>query len=253
MTGSGGALVLAAVTTPDFFPDTADGVIVPTVGMHYYAVQLENGGPLAGTGYTPGATTSGSLTASRSGSPAAINQWTANLFTSTQSCRSDGPNSNHMSCTTTFRCLTNLCYVLDANLSLTGGCALDHTSNSLAVGSQDTCDGSSYASFTGIGVDVRFDADPYVVAMRMTNGSLNFGLSQAAKLVVGGTLLGIALLIFGVGCPLLSLQPPAPADQATAVAAYHACRGTAPNGVGAAPAAYIGSYAINGTPTAFSR
>jgi len=236
VTGSGGTLVLAAVTTPDVFPDTADGVIQPTVGMRYFAAQAADGGPIAGADFSSGATTSGSLTAE-----AAVSPWSASLFTSTQTCQSDGPNSNHMSCTSKYRCLTAVCFVLDANLSLTGGCALDRTSNSLAVGSQDTCDGKGFVSFAGTGVDVRFAADPYVVAMRLTNGSLNFGLSQAAKLVVGGTLLGIAVLVFGIGCPFLAAQPPAPADLATTVAAYHACRGKAfaSGGAGAAPAAFV--------------
>ena len=237
VTGSGGTLALTAVTSPDVFPDTADGVIVPSVGMHYFAAEQADGAPIAGAGYSSGAITSGNLTAA-----AALSQWSASLFTSTQTCQSDGPNSNHMSCTTKYRCLSALCFVLDANLSFTGGCALDRTSNSLAVSGQDTCDGSGFVSFTGTGVDVRFAADPYIVAMRMTNGSLNFGLSQAAKLVVGGTLLGIAILVFAIGCPLLAAQPPAPADMDTAVAAYHACRETAVSGgsgAAAAPAAYI--------------
>ena len=247
VTGSGGTLALVAVTAPDVFPDTADGVIVPTVGLHYYAVQT-SGGPIAGASYSSGAMTSGNETASRGAGPPAVNPWTASLFTFTQSCSSDGPNSNHMSCTKTYYCLTALCFVLDANLSLTGGCALDRTSNSLAVASQDRCDGNGYVSFAGTGVDVRFADDPYVVAMRMTNGSLNFGLSQAAKLVVGGTLLGMALVIFLIGCPCLAAQPPAPADHATAVAAYHACRGAAASGfgAGAAPAPDLGAYATNG-------
>jgi hypothetical protein len=199
--------------------------------MRYFATE-SGGSPVAGAGFSSGATTSGAETAARGGGPAVINQWTTSLFSSTQSCHSDGQNSNHQSCTTTNRCLSALCFVLDANLSLTGGCAVDRTSNSLSIGGQDTCDGSS-STFAGMGVDVRSAADPYVVAMRLTNGSLNFGVSQAAKLVVGGTLLGVALLIFGIGCPFLAARPPAPVDAATAVASYHAHRGAAYSGGGA--------------------
>ena len=201
--GSGGALALVANTALDRFPDTADGVQLPTSTVRFSA----RGAVVAGASFSAGMVTSGTENATLGGA-AVVNAWSTKLFTTKTACSS---SNGRQSCTTTTRCLTSLCLALDDSLRLASGCALDKTVDLVGAGGLTPCDSGVYYSFGDLPVDVRSSADPYVVAFLLTNGSLDFGISQGIKAVVGGVLFAFGLLVLAGGCPLLARQPPAPA------------------------------------------
>jgi hypothetical protein len=74
---------------------------------------------------------------------------------------------------------------------------------------------SSTQQFSSFDVTVRASTDPFVKALQLTNGSLNFGLTVAQKIAYGiGFLVAGGLLTFlvcgGIYCELCGCPPPPP-------------------------------------------
>ena len=187
----------------DPFPDTGGGVVVPTLGVHYEATF----GIFTPRSFSPGATDSltvNTVTAAGDSrvSPAAGLQ----LFMQKSETSGSG-SSRHTS--TYFYCLSAICAAVNDAGQITGGCARDDNLDSVSITglSQSNCNSNTYSTFV-VPVAVRSDRDPYVIAMQATRGTLNFGLSQSSKLVVGAVCLGVGALIFISLCLCIKSQAP---------------------------------------------
>lgn len=251
VSGDGGTVSLALVTTLDSYPD-ADGLVLPTVGLHYVGQSGSASSPVAGANFdgTGGSPTSGSQSAGRAGAAPVANPWTARRFFQRTTCSSSGKSGQ--SCSTNYWRLSGFCFVLDANLAPAGGCALDGTASALSVAEMAKCDGPGYYTFS-VPADVRSPDDPFVVMMRATNGSKNFGITQIAKVICGAVFLAAGALMCASGCLCLRGLPAPPKAAyglghrplpgGDAAMAYHAA-GAAPRGAAVLPAAAGVPYAI---------
>ena len=251
VSGDGGTVALAQVTTLDVYPD-ADGLVLPTVGLHYAGQSGSPSSPVAGANFDGigGSPTSGSQSAGHAGAAPVANGWAAKRFYQRTTCSSTKYGS---SCNTNYWRLSGFCFVIDANLASAGGCALDDTADGLSIAEMTKCDGSGYFTFS-VPVDVRSPDDPYVNMMRATNGSKNFGISQAAKVICGAVFLAAGVVICAGGCLCLRCQPAPPkAAYAAAPAGQHFpgdaaisfyAPGAAPRGAAAMAVAGVVPYAI---------
>jgi hypothetical protein len=90
-----------------------------------------------------------------------------------------------------------------------GGCNWDKDSH-ISWNSWKGVPSSGPFSFQGVRFSARSDKDPFVVALQITDGSLDFGPASAIKLGVGLAFLLTALAIFQVQCSKLNGLPPPP-------------------------------------------
>jgi len=68
----------------------------------------------------------------------------------------------------------------------------NYVCNAYEVGQLSLSSSPPPANFEGVDIVVRSEDDPYIVAGNLTNGSMNFGLSRAAKIA-------IAIVFFAIG------------------------------------------------------
>ena len=195
--GAGGSLLLPANTAPDAYPDAA-GLTLPTVAMHYQANALPTA-PLAARAYANGAMASVVVNISGTLSP-----WTIPLFTKTSSTENGRQKERY------YR-LQALCFTANANNQATGGCA---PGDGWVPQLMTSCGSSDFVNFQGITIDVRQENDPYVKAMRVTKGTLQFGVSQDVKIIVGAVLTALGLLLHLGTCACIR-GPAAPSPQHT--------------------------------------
>lgn len=196
VSGTGGELVLPHTLAPDDYPDAA-GIDRPTVNIHYTTTS-PGGRPIAARGFVEGASTTLSLLVERAATPGVVasSSFSVPLFAVDR-----GKNS------ITYKCLASICVTVGDDLTVLSGCAIGdgYTKHQLSG-----CDSNRESSFT-IPIDVRSEADPYVKAMRVTAGSLRFGLTMAEKALVGGLLLGVCVVLLAAACARTGqLAPPPP-------------------------------------------
>jgi hypothetical protein len=195
-------LSLPAVTTADSYPDS-DGLNIPSVFIHYAAATGSSSVPIAARKFNRDASVNLFVTISSISSP---NGTTTMLPVSLFS------KDNRLSA---------LCFTVDAFSSppfkVSGGCAAGDGQDSTAFKGDKS--GTTFAVY----IDVRSEADPYVTAMRVTRGSLFFGVSQIVKAIVGGVLTLASLILYAASCmrlhrtpepePVISFLPFLPANE----------------------------------------
>ena len=198
--GSESALVRS--TAVDSFPDTADGVIVPTVGIHWGST-FEIFSP---RGFSLDTTVTLTVTSNNGTDPPRVSQ-AGGLHLFAKKTTTSGSGSSQRT-TTTYYCLTSICAAINDAGQITEGCASDENTGSAAIAGLSTsnCGSDVYRSFS-VPVTVRSNRDPYVVAMQETGGTLQFGLSNPTKLVVGVSLLVCGVVIFSTLCICISRMP----------------------------------------------
>lgn len=189
VTGDGGLLVLPASAAADSYPD-ADGLHLPIADNIHYAATSPAGVPIASRSFNADEKTS--VIVSINGTLTTIDN--IPLF------RVERSNKK-----TTYKRLSSLCFTVNAQRVVDGGCAKDDGWISNAW--QD-CDPNIAASFK-IAIDVRSIDDPFVKAMRVTAGTLFFGVSQRDKAIIGGVLFGVCCFLFLSMCGSMT-GPPAP-------------------------------------------
>lgn len=182
----GGFLPLLASSVAPSYPDTA-GLNIPTVNLFY-----TGSGPLtSGRKYNKGETTTflfnvdGVLS---SVSPALFTEGTSSVY----SKGSDGKDST--TTVVTYNCLSGLCVTANAARAVVGGCSPE--------GGQTTyksCDPNAFHNFA-LTMDLRSESDPFVVALRLTGGKLDFGITQQIKIIVGCVLAGFFGALFAACC-----------------------------------------------------
>jgi hypothetical protein len=176
VSGDGAGVVpLPAVTTEDSYPD-ASGLNLPIADNIHYAQTTPAGSPIAGRSFKDGARAS--LLFSINGTTSAE---TIPLFKTERKDKS-----------TNYYKLGSLCFTVDSRLIIVGGCS---KGDGWTPNEWQSCGSNDYVGFN-IYVDVRSDSDPFVKAMRVTSGTLFFGVSQRDKAIVGFVLTGVCAFIF---------------------------------------------------------
>lgn len=183
------ALELPPSTDPDSYPDAA-GLDLPSLSIHYTATSTATA-PIAPRGYADG--TIEALVVSVNGTLSYVH---VPLFAT--STGDHGKKS--------YKRLGSLCITVSPDRAVTSGCAIG---DGYLKWQLVDCNFNDFVTFT-IPIDVRSEADPYVKAMRVTGGSLRFGLSQAEKALIGGVLLGACVVLLGAACSRIGQAPDAP-------------------------------------------
>jgi hypothetical protein len=181
-----GFLPLQASTDAPFYPDTA-GLNIPTVNMHY----VGSGSLTRGRNFNTGEQTTFLFNVEgvpSSVSPALFTEGTASIH----SKGSDGKDST--TTVKTYNCLSGLCVTVNAARAVVGGCSREGGQTSYT-----SCDPNAFHSFS-LTMDVRSESDPYAVAIRLTGGKLDFGITQLIKLIVGCVLAGFFGALFAACC-----------------------------------------------------
>ena len=196
-----GAANLTLLTNVDSYPDT-DGATLPTTGLHYGGASLAlQAGPSGFLGAGSNRRVDFTITPPGGGAPVISQRWPV-LFKQTSEKNSGNNGGDHP----VYWHIVSICAVVDASFQVVGGCALDASS-----GSAELC-GMARMEQASVGmtipVDVRSIDDPYVVAMKLTNGTLQFGITLLAKAIAGGVLLGVGLLLFTSACNIIAATPP---------------------------------------------
>lgn len=189
ITGDGGLLALPASTSADSYPDT-EGLDVPITDNIHYTAQSPGNAPIQGRSFNSEEKTS--VTISVNGTRTTIDN--IPLFKVERSDKK-----------TTYKRVSSLCFTVNAQRVVDGGCAKDDGWTSPAW---EDCNANCFSSFK-IVIDVRSGDDPFVKAMRVTSGSLFFGVSQRNKAVIGGVLFAVCSFLFFAMCGSL-MGPPAP-------------------------------------------
>ena len=190
-------------TRVDDYPDTDGVAALPTFGLHYSGASVTLSAP---RGYSEGATQDISFSITPPGGTPVVSRISPVLFKS--NTETDGNNRQR----TNYWRLSSVCVIVDRAMRVVDGCAFDPASGSVAFGGLSKMGRDSTVPMI-IPLDVRSVDDPYVIALRLTNGSMNFGLPQTAKIIVGGVLLGLGLLFLSAACNIVAHTPEPPARQ----------------------------------------
>lgn len=215
----GGFLPLQASTVAPSYPDTA-GLNIPTVEMHYTG----SGSLTYGRTFNKGETTT--LLVSVDGvlssvSPALFTEGTSSIH----SKGSDGRDST--TTVKTYNCLSGLCVTVNAARAVVGGCSTDGGQTSYT-----SCNPSAFHNFS-LSLDLRSESDPYAVAIRLTGRTLDFGITQLIKTIVGCVLAGFFGALFAACCVRVRYTlPPAPASSGSSVVTSQADESEAKSGKG---------------------
>ena len=215
LASSGGQpLALGSTTAPDSYPD-ADGLSQAGATTQSYLSTASAGRPFPAQSFSPGAIVSATLTGSATTTfPVQPFALTTASFTCPQkqsasdcnNARCPGGYVSGSTCST-YYALTGICLVVTPETDAldAAGCApqgafsyggassgltrFAYTAYSSSLAAQ--------AAFATAAVRVRSNKDPYYVALKVTGGSLSFGLTTAAKASIGSAMLivGIAITI----------------------------------------------------------
>lgn len=172
ISGNSGSLLLPAITVPDYYPDTEDGVMLPTINIHYATTSTPSI-PIPPQSYAEGATVS--LSVSISGTLSSISP---RLFQTRSRSVSNGKSTRSE---TYYTRLSGLCFTIWPSFRSTDGygCSPDQS-----VASYKEFNRNDVVTFD-IPIDVRSIYDPYVKANQLTGGSFFFGVSMVNKVIVG--------------------------------------------------------------------
>ena len=213
------SLILLRQSTADSYPDR-DGINLPNVSVSYGGVSLPNSPIPASTqpsqsfsldGTAPAAVSSLTNVPVYATTTTSISCSSGDSQSTCQSrCPSNSqynPTLSRTTCTRFWR-ISEVCLVVvpaTNMLDMSGGagCAVPSdyspsaalSSNGLAAISYSASGSQPSDVSSNIRVTVRSSQDPYVVMMRLTKGTGNFGLSVAQKGTLGGALLGIGVAI----------------------------------------------------------
>jgi len=182
ISGSTGSLFLPAITVPDQYPDTDDGIKLPTINIHYSTTSTSSF-PIPPQSYAEGATVSLSLNISGT-----LSSISPRLFQTRSRSVSNGKSSRSE---TYYIRLSGLCVTIWPSFRSTDGygCSPDQS-----VASYKEFNKNDFVSFD-VPIDVRSIYDPYVKANQLTGGSFFFGVSMMNKVIVG-----CVLFIIGSVC-----------------------------------------------------
>jgi hypothetical protein len=167
-----GFLQLPAVTKPDSYPDTEDGVQLPTITIHYSTTSI-SAIPIPSQFFSEGASIP--LTLNINGTLSFVSP---RLFQIRTRSVSNGKSSRSE---TYYTRLSGLCFTIRPSFQSTenSGCSPDQSYTTYKEFNKN-----DFVSFE-IPIDVRSIYDPFVKANSLTGGSFFFGVSMVNKLIVG--------------------------------------------------------------------
>jgi hypothetical protein len=182
----GGFLPLLASTAAPSYPDT-EGLNIPTVNLYYTG----SGSPLPGRKFNKGEATTFLFNVD-----GVLSSVSPTLFTEgTVSIHSKGSDGKDSTATVkTYNCLSGLCVTVNAARAVVGGCSPEGGRTTYTF-----CDPDAFHNFI-LSMDLRSESDPFAVALRLTDGKLDFGISQQTKIIVGCVLAGFFGALFTACC-----------------------------------------------------